>query len=395
VSSDPAFFSSRIDFNPSFRQRSHMNGHAEIAGAGFAGLTAAIALAQRGWTVRVHEMAPELRAFGAGIYIWENGLRVLAAVGAYDEVIAGAHEAGVYETRHDDRLVGAHEFGISACGTRMLTMTRQHLYGAIVAAAARAGVEVVTRSEVTGALPDGVLLTADGARHKADLVIGADGVKSKVRDSLGLLKERQVYEDGIVRVLGPRLRDELGPGAWDHVIDFWSFAPRLLRVLYTPCDAQDLYLAMMAPVNDREASAIPVDAAVWVKSFPQLEPVIRAIGARGRYDPYETTKAVRWSAGRVAIVGDSAHAMAPTLGQGAGTAMMNALALAVAVERAASIEAALEAWENTERPLTEYTQDCSAGVAKARRFSGHGVWNDETLKTARHVPTGTDGLRLA
>jgi 2-methyl-3-hydroxypyridine 5-carboxylic acid dioxygenase len=372
-----------------------MKGHAEIAGAGFAGLTAAIALAQRGWTVRVHEVAPELRAFGAGIYIWENGLRVLAAIGAYDAVVAGAHEAGVYETRHDNRLVGAHEFGIAACGTRMLTMTRQHLYGAIVAATARAGVEVVTSSEVVGAAPEGVLLTADGGRHRADLVIGADRVKSKVRDSLALLKERQVYDDGIVRVLGPRLKHELGPGTWDHVIDFWSFKPRLLRVLYTPCDEQNLYLAMMAPVNDRAASSIPIDAEIWTKSFPQLAPVIRSIGPRGRYDPYETTKAVRWSAGRVAIVGDSAHAMAPTLGQGAGTAMMNALALAVAMERAASVEGALDAWERAERPLTEHTQDCSAGVAKARRFSGHGVWDDDTLRTARHVATGTEHVRLA
>lgn len=67
--------------------------HAEIAGAGFAGLTAAIALRQRGWRVHVHEMSRELRAFGAGIFIWENGLRVLAAVGAYDDVMRGSHAA--------------------------------------------------------------------------------------------------------------------------------------------------------------------------------------------------------------------------------------------------------------------------------------------------------------
>src|SRR2546426_423705 len=58
--------------------------HAEIAGAGFAGLTAACALARRGWSVRVHERAEALRTMGAGIYIYENGLRVLEAVGAAD-----------------------------------------------------------------------------------------------------------------------------------------------------------------------------------------------------------------------------------------------------------------------------------------------------------------------
>jgi len=54
--------------------------HAEIVGAGFAGLTAASALAQRGWSVRVHERSDRLRTAGAGIYIYENGLRVLEAV---------------------------------------------------------------------------------------------------------------------------------------------------------------------------------------------------------------------------------------------------------------------------------------------------------------------------
>jgi 2-polyprenyl-6-methoxyphenol hydroxylase-like FAD-dependent oxidoreductase len=63
--------------------------HAEIAGAGFAGLTAAIALHRRGWSVRVHEKAAALRAFGAGIFIWENGLRVLHAIGAYHDVVRG------------------------------------------------------------------------------------------------------------------------------------------------------------------------------------------------------------------------------------------------------------------------------------------------------------------
>ena len=69
--------------------------HAEIAGAGFAGLTVATALAQRGWSVRVHERAGEVRAFGAGIWIWENGVRVLAAIGAADEAFRDcppAHE---------------------------------------------------------------------------------------------------------------------------------------------------------------------------------------------------------------------------------------------------------------------------------------------------------------
>lgn len=362
--------------------------HAEIAGAGFAGLATGIALAQRGWSVRIHEASRELRAFGAGIFIWENGLRVLAALGAYEDVLAGAHEAICYETRHDGRLIAEYCFTPDK-GTRMLTMTRQHLYAALLRVAQREGIEIIVGSEVKAATPAGGLLTTDGRELHADLVIGADGVGSKVRDLLGLLQERKIYSDGIVRVLAPRLTHELAPGAWDHVIDFWNMQPRPLRILYVPCNRRDLYLAMMAPVADKEATAIPLRTEIWIEAFPQLAPVIRKLTVGGRYDAYETTKLSRWSAGNVAIVGDAAHAMTPTLGQGAGTAMMNALALAVALATATSVPRALQEWERRERPLTEYTQDCSAQIANERRLSR---WDPETLRAANHVPTGTEHL---
>lgn len=365
--------------------------HAEIAGAGFAGLVAAVALADRGWTVRVHERAETLRAFGAGIFIWENGLRVLKAIGAYDDVVAGSHDGEVYEVRDRDRVVAETPFHIGM-GSRMLTMTRQTLYAAILRQAERRGIEILTRSEVVGAKPEGVLLTADGGRHAADLVIGADGIHSRVRDSLGLRKERNTGTLGLVRVLAPRCLDELGPGRWDRVIDFWNLPHRSLRILYVPCNAEDLYLAMMAPVEDEEATAVPVRTDIWVPAFPELEPAIRQVSAEGRYDAYETGKLTRWSSGRVAIVGDSAHAMVPSLGQGAGLAMANALGLAVALDEARDVPDALSGWEKRERPLTEYTQDMSARVARDRLDTAGRIWSDGTIRTALSVPTGTGHL---
>ena len=365
--------------------------HAEIAGAGFAGLVAAIALADRGWTVRVHERADALRAFGAGIFIWENGLRVLKAIGAYDDVLAGSHDGEVYEVRDRGRVVAETAFNL-AMGSRMLTMTRQTLYAAILGQAERRGIEILTRSEAVGAEAEGVLLTAGGGRHAADLVIGADGVHSRVRDSLGLRKERDTGTLGLVRVLAPRCLDELGPGRWDRVIDFWNLPHRSLRILYVPCNPDDLYLAMMAPIDDGEATAIPVRADIWVPAFPQLEPAIRLLSAEGRYDAYETGKLTRWSSGRVAIVGDSAHAMVPSLGQGAGLAMANALGLAVALDEVPDIADALALWEARERPRTEHTQDMSARIARERLCTAGRIWSDETIRTARSVPTGTEHL---
>src|SRR5262249_60535192 len=112
-----------------------MKRHAEIAGAGFAGLTAACALAQRGWSVRVHERGQRLRTTGAGIYMYENGLRVLAAVGAYGEAGEGAPFVHTREGR-DDRNPGLSVRPWQ--GSRAFSTGRQDRSNAPAAAAARA-----------------------------------------------------------------------------------------------------------------------------------------------------------------------------------------------------------------------------------------------------------------
>ncbi len=360
--------------------------HVEIAGAGFAGLTAAIALYHQGWTVRVHEKEPELRAFGAGIFIWENGLRVLHAIGAYDDVVNDAHHPPAYESRRNgirtalEPINGGNRY-------RLLTMTRQHLYGAVLGAAQRLGIPIERSSEAVGARPDGVLQLASGRNLPADLVIAADGVRSPVRDSLGLVGERRKYQDGITRVLVDR--GSFIGGAWDRVIDMWAFEPRVLRVLYAPCEENQLYFAMMAPREDHQAAALPIRPEIWASCFPSLAPAFETIGNRGRYDIYETTRLDSWSVGRVAIVGDSAHAMPPTLAQGAGCAMMNALSLAELVSSRSDIESALQEWEARERPLTDHTQARAAELARTRALSNGMQWDDIGLRAALHIPTGT------
>jgi 2-methyl-3-hydroxypyridine 5-carboxylic acid dioxygenase len=311
---------------------------------------------------------------------------VLHAIGAAEDVVRGAHQAPVYETRRDGVCV-AYEKVNCDNGYRLLTMTRQHLYSAILGAAQRAGVEIVTSSEAIGAQPEGVLHLLDGRSLPADLVIAADGVRSVVRDSLGLLGTRRKYQDGLIRVLVPR--SGLIGGEWEHIIDFWAFTPRTLRILYTPCEDELLYFAMMAPRNDAEASALPIDPAVWAGCFPALAPALAAIGAVGRYDIYETTHLDRWSVGRVAIIGDAAHAMPPTLGQGAGCAMMNALSLAEALSDGSDLETSLQRWEAQERELTDHTQTRAAELARTRALGSGMRWDDSGMRAARHVPTGT------
>jgi 2-methyl-3-hydroxypyridine 5-carboxylic acid dioxygenase len=365
--------------------------HAEISGAGFSGLTTAIALKQRGWSVRVHEASPTLRELGAGLFIWDNGLRVLETIGAYDEVMAGCHLARFYETRRSGEVVARNPFGADV-GCQMVTLTRPHLYNAIKNAAYRAGIEIVAGSQVVRATPEGELFTANGARFKADLIVGADGVRSSVRDSLGIPTERKSFADGVLRLLVDRL-DEMRGGDWENVIDFWAAPEKSLRILYTPCSVSEVYLSMMSPVTHPVATTVPVNKDVWANAVPELEPLIRTIGTQGRFNAYEMTRARDWSMGKAALVGDSAHAMPPTLGQGVGCAMMNALALAALLSETDNIGQGLSIWEKNERPMTDATQNESCNIAETRRLQEGQTINvsDHTFSTAKHVPTGTHG----
>lgn len=372
--------------------------HAEISGAGFAGLTAATALAKRGWTVRVHERSQELRAEGAGIVLWGNSLAVLDRIGAIHDVNSRAMRPPAYETRTDNQIVSQEALD----GVRWMTMTRPHLHTSLLTAAREAGVEVVGNSEVTGATADGSIAFADGTTAQADLVIGADGVGSAVRDSLGFQLDRQRSRDGITRFLVPRRKAELRElepdTEWDNVIDFWNMSGRVLRVLYTPANDQELYIALMSPAADADGSRVPIDLDLWTQEFPQLAPVLRdAAEISGRYYGYQTTRLQRWTEGRVALIGDSAHAMCPALAQGAGCAMQNAWTLAEAASAAddARLPEALVEWERIERPYTDRAQDRSQHYADTREMSQGGQFTGETIETALYDPTDPHRHNLA
>ena len=374
-------------------------GHAEIAGGGIAGLVAAAALAQRGWSVRVHERADHMRAYGAAIFAWYNLMRVLKAVGAYDEAVVGASPFVVRESRDARNRVINTILASPRPEDRIYSVSRRQMIQALASAAARSGAEISVSSVGIAADPAGALLMEDGRRLPADLVIAADGVHSRVRDSLGLVRRRQLLRDGATRVLIPRTEEERRSELGQKSIEYWSGQRRLF---YSACSQEEVYLAFMLPVADREGSAVPVNKEAWIRSFPHLADAIRRVGEEARWDRFERVDLHRWSKGRAAVVGDAANAMSPNTGQGAGTAAMNALSLAVLVSDAPSIEEGLRRWETVERPLTEHTQmvaglwgSLTTWPAMIRtpilRFGARSKWlMSHRQRAAHHVPTGAE-----
>ncbi|MFN7177740.1 MAG: FAD-dependent oxidoreductase, partial [Thermaurantiacus sp.] len=265
-------------------------------------------------------------------------------------------------------------------------------------------------SEIGGVDAGGVLTDAAGRRHKADLVVAADGVNSRIRDMLNLLESRRYLDEGAYRVLIPREPGEIPQDRAGTVVEWWSGRR---RILYSACSATEVYAALVGPHADEAARRMPEALDDWIGAFPGLAgPLNRMRTAVDwdtvRWQRFQTVRLRRWSAGVVAVVGDAAHAMPPNLGQGGGCSMMNALALAVAVEDAARpVPEALAAWEAQERPLTDHTQRWAGTYSRLTRWpqaarapvlwmmSNVGWLRRQRQRAERHHAAGTDGLGAA
>ena len=328
-----------------------MKGRAEIVGGGLAGLAAAVALARRGWSVRVHERAAELREIGAGLYLKENGVRALDNIG-----VSGAALARATRLDHMDvvDMTSGRTLSRDVQGVRVYAVLRTDLHRTMAMAATAAGVEVATESVGVAATPEG-RLTVRGASQEitADLVIGADGVSSSIRESLGLGLAVKTLPEGATRLLVPRLPGERG----SRSVEYWGGRNRLL---VTPCSPDDLYVALMGPEADRRASTVPVDTARWARFFPRHQDLLSRIDpGRATHHTNAHVAVHGWTAGRACILGDAAHGQPPNLGQGAGLAISNAVQLAAYLDGAATVEEGLARWEARWMPVATMVQQWS------------------------------------
>lgn len=306
-----------------------------VIGAGVSGLAAAIQLAKAGVEVDVFEAKPELSALGSGISLQGNALRVFDALGAWNDIRAAGYPFEGLNLRAPgpDAPIVAELPDVKTGGPdypAAMGMPRPALAQILLAHAERAGAKVRFGVKLT-ALEDGpddtVNVIVDGeSGGEYDLVIGADGLHSSVRELIGIEQKPQPTGMGIWRTFVSRpaevVRSELYYGGPVYIAG------------YTPTGENSMYAFLVEKAQDRfavsdeEATRIMLEESrayggPWNSIRADLEK-----GARANYTWFTQHIVTEpWNRGRVVIIGDAAHSCPPTIAQGAAQGLEDAFVL--------------------------------------------------------------------
>ncbi len=336
---------------------------AVVVGAGIGGLASALALIRAGWQVRVLERAEVPGEVGAGITLFPNALRGLDAIGVGDRVralpsgrIAGPAGMRAPSGRWVVRVDGQQPI------RDLYALHRQDLYaalaGALPAGVLTAGAEVVGTRAGTDRVQ--VVHRAGGreATVDADLVVGADGLRSRTRAEHWPAYPGPAYAGytswrGVTTPGGPvdGSGETWGRGARFGIVPLGDGRVYWFATATVP--ATTTAGAGAAGGRGDERAALLRRFADWHAPIPEL--IAGTDPARIlHHDTYELrTPLPGYVTDRVALVGDAAHAMTPDLGQGACMAIEDAVTLAAALAGDAQVPDALRRYDGLRRPRTQ------------------------------------------
>jgi len=328
-----------------------------IIGGGIAGLASALALTRRGWQVEVLERAPEFTEAGAGLSLWPNALRALDALAVGGPVRGRATLAG--------------QAGIRDAAGRWLsrsdTAELERRYGPVamihradllaVLLAAVPGQALRPGITVTGVRPDGTVLHS-GGQSQADLVVGADGVRSVTR--------RSVWPDAPApRYAGyTSWRLVTTPVPVTETSESWGRGERF-GYARLPDGRIYCYATANAPqgAGDGGLAGLARRFGGWHDPIPALLAAAQP-GAVLHHDLYELPPLKTYTSGRVVLAGDAAHAMTPNLGQGACQALEDAVVLGDVMASGAG----LAGYDRQRRPRTQMI------TRRSRRLGAAAQW---------------------
>jgi 2-polyprenyl-6-methoxyphenol hydroxylase-like FAD-dependent oxidoreductase len=323
-----------------------------VIGSGIGGLSAAIALRKVGIEAVVFERARELREIGAGLSLMANATRALNGMGLAEALRGMGETIGVAEIRgwRGDLLSRVPAWRITEkVGARSAAVHRADLQAALVRELGDEGVRLGAACVGFEQEDGGVrAFFADGTEERADLLVGADGLRSTVRQNLlGDGSPRYAGYTAWRAVVSPR--EGLVPAG--EAVEVWGRGVRFIRA---GIGRGRVYWAVAknAPEGERDGPGGAAKATLLELCTGWLEPVEELISATDevailRTDIYDRDPVPeRWGRGRATLLGDAAHPMTPDLGQGACQAIEDAAALAGCLaERRNNVEAALELYE--------------------------------------------------
>lgn len=345
-----------------------MRGSIGIVGAGIGGLTAALSLLREGFAVRVYEQAPALGEVGAGISLSPTAVHGLNAIGLRETLQTKAYQpedqcVRHYQTGQPMVWINRGSSLVEKYGERYYLIHRADLHDALAAKVRELSPDaIVCNKKCVGIEQAASSATArfeDGSSASADLIVGADGSRSMVRNALfgplepqytgyiawrGLVPMAKVPQE----ILDPPSGIFVGPG---HLVN--RYPVRNWALLNFVAFAE-------RPAWTAEGWAIRSSIDELLAEFHDWHPAVRAFMAQTppenlfKWGLFDREPLESWSQGNVTLVGDAAHPVLPFLGHGAVLAIEDGVVLARALGAAGNVAEALRRYEKARMPRAAF-----------------------------------------
>ena len=358
-----------------------------IIGAGPAGLTAAIAAAQSGLTPTVFERSDTFTRVGGGIVVHSNGLRALERLGlleSFKPLMFPCHELTL---QLGNRWTLVNKYSALPIPQNYFAIVLRHqlhehlLKAARKVASIHFGHRCTTIEERSRTVQ---LRFENGHTTECDVLIGADGVHSKVRECLPVGVVSKSAGDAYLRGISELARSE------ETALEIWGTDGRRFGI--APLPHGHTYFYCSAP-RGRWQEVLTGGLDAWIDSWRPYGRQVRDVLGRVAhwdlvsYDEPAEIRAAPWHSGRTFLIGDAAHAMTPNYGQGANAAMVDALVLMALLARSGEHHSSFEAigpqYESIRRSFVNQTQTAAWRIGMVAQ------WRSPVMRVLRDAAFGT------